>query len=108
MPAKGIPWLYGGWIACGRSLKHLIEVVEDLESRKVGFIRLQEGINTTTSEGRLVFHLFGALAEFERILIRERTQAGLSAAGARAGWGAQAEAEADPCKNAPQDVRQQV
>jgi DNA invertase Pin-like site-specific DNA recombinase len=71
----------------GRSLKHLIEVVEDLESREVGFISLQEGINTTTSGGRLVFHLFGALAEFERNLIRERTQAGLSAARARGRMG---------------------
>jgi DNA invertase Pin-like site-specific DNA recombinase len=81
----------------GRSLKHLIEVVEDLESRKVGFISLQEGINTTTSGGRLVFHLFGALAEFERNLIKERTQAGLSAARSRGRDGrAQAEAEAGP------------
>jgi DNA invertase Pin-like site-specific DNA recombinase len=71
----------------GRSLKHLIEVVEDLESHKVGFMSLQEGINTTTSGGRLVFHLFGALAEFERNLIRERTQAGLSAARARGRMG---------------------
>lgn len=71
----------------GRSLKHLIEVVEDLESRKIGFMSLQEGINTTTSGGRLVFHLFGALAEFERNLIKERTQAGLSAARARGRMG---------------------
>jgi DNA invertase Pin-like site-specific DNA recombinase len=71
----------------GRSLKHLIEVVEELENRKVGFLSLQEGINTTTSGGRLVFHLFGALAEFERNLIRERTRAGLSAARARGRMG---------------------
>lgn len=71
----------------GRSLKHLIEVVEGLENRKVGFASLQEGINTTTSGGRLVFHIFGALAEFERNLIRERTMAGLTAARARGRMG---------------------
>lgn len=67
----------------GRSLKHLIEVIEDLENRKIGFSSLQEGINTTTSGGKLIFHIFGALAEFERNLIRERTHAGLAAARAR-------------------------
>jgi DNA invertase Pin-like site-specific DNA recombinase len=71
----------------GRSLKHLIEVIEGLESRKVGFKSIQEGIDTTTSGGRLVFHLFGALAEFERNLIRERTRAGLLAARARGRMG---------------------
>jgi DNA invertase Pin-like site-specific DNA recombinase len=67
----------------GRSLKDLIRLVEQLEQRGVGLKSLQENIDTTTSGGRLVFHLFGALAEFERNLIRERTQAGLSAARAR-------------------------
>lgn len=67
----------------GRSLKHLIEVVEQLEKQGVGFVSLQEGFDTATSGGRLVFQLFGALAEFERNLIRERTQAGLKAARAR-------------------------
>ena len=67
----------------GRSLKHLIETVNDLEERGIGFQSLQEAIDTTTSSGRLVFHIFGALAEFERNLIRERTQAGLAAARAR-------------------------
>ena len=67
----------------GRSLKHLIETVNDLEERGIGFQSLQEAIDTTTSSGRLVFHIFGALAEFERNLIRERTQAGLEAARAR-------------------------
>ena len=67
----------------GRSLKHLIEVVEGLESRGVGFISLQEGFDTTTSGGKLIFQIFGALAEFERNLIRERTKAGLAAARAR-------------------------
>lgn len=67
----------------GRSLKHLIETVTQLEERGVGFHSLQEAIDTTTSGGKLVFQIFGALAEFERNLIRERTQAGLAAARAR-------------------------
>jgi len=67
----------------GRSLKHLIQLVEQLDQNKVGLKSLQENIDTTTSGGRLVFHLFGALAEFERTLIRERTQAGVNAARAR-------------------------
>ena len=67
----------------GRSLRHLIEVVTDLAQRGIGFQSLQEHLATTTSSGRLVFHMFGALAEFERDLIRERTQAGLVAARAR-------------------------
>ena len=67
----------------GRSLKHLIQLVEQLDQRKVGLKSLQENIDTTTSGGRLVFNLFGALAEFERTLIRERTQAGVYAARAR-------------------------
>jgi DNA invertase Pin-like site-specific DNA recombinase len=67
----------------GRSLKHLIETVNDLEERGIGFQSLQEAIDTTTSSGRLVFHIFGALAEFERNLIRERTHVGLEAARAR-------------------------
>lgn len=67
----------------GRSLKHLIETVQLLEERRIGLQSLQEAIDTTTSGGKLVFHIFGALAEFERNLIRERTQAGLQAARAR-------------------------
>lgn len=67
----------------GRSLKDLIALVEELESRKIGFRSLQESIDTTSSGGKLIFHMFGALAEFERNLIRERTQAGLQAARAR-------------------------
>ena len=57
----------------GRSLKDLIELIAGLEKRGVGFRSLQESIDTTTSGGRLIFHVFGALAEFERNLIRERT-----------------------------------
>lgn len=71
-----------------RSLKQLIETVEHLEKQNVGFRSLTESIDTTTSGGRLVFHIFAALAEFERSLIRERTIAGLVAArerGARPG-----------------------
>ena len=56
----------------GRSLKHLIETVTVLSNRGVGFRSLQEVIDTTTSGGKLIFHVFGALAEFERDLIRER------------------------------------
>ncbi len=67
----------------GRSLKHLIEVVTALQERGVGFRSLEETVDTTTSGGRLIFHVFGALAEFERNLIQERTQAGLAAARAR-------------------------
>jgi DNA invertase Pin-like site-specific DNA recombinase len=67
----------------GRSLRHLIDTVAMLAARGVGFRSLQENIDTTTPGGRLVFHVFGALAEFERDLIRERTNAGLAAARAR-------------------------
>lgn len=66
-----------------RSLKQLIETVELLEERSVGFRSLTENIDTTTSGGRLIFYIFGALAEFERSIIRERTTAGLVAARAR-------------------------
>ena len=67
----------------GRSLRHLIETVTALRDRGVGFQSVQEAIDTTTPGGKLVFHVFGALAEFERNLIRERTHAGLAAARAR-------------------------
>ena len=67
----------------GRSLPHLIETVGALERRGVSFRSLTEAIDTTTPGGRLVFHIFGALGQFERDLIRERTRAGLDAATAR-------------------------
>lgn len=67
----------------GRSLKDLIAIVEALDERGVAFRSLRESIDTTTAGGRLVFHVFGALAEFERELMRERTCAGLEAARAR-------------------------
>jgi len=67
----------------GRSLRHLIDVVSELERRGICLRSLTESIDTSTPGGKLVFHVFGALAEFERDLIRERTQAGLAAARAR-------------------------
>lgn len=67
----------------GRSLKDLIETLNILKDRGVDFISLTENIDTTTPSGKLIFHLMGALAEFERDLIRERTNAGLAAARAR-------------------------
>ncbi len=67
----------------GRSLRHLIDSIQALNGRGVGFRSLQESIDTTTPGGKLVFHVFGALAEFERDLIRERTNAGLASARAR-------------------------
>jgi DNA invertase Pin-like site-specific DNA recombinase len=67
----------------GRSLKHLIEVVNELMTRKIGLKSLNDPIDTTTPQGRLTFNLFASLAEFERDVIREGTQAGLSAARAR-------------------------
>lgn len=67
----------------GRSMAHLIETVRKLDAKGVGFRSLTEGVDTTTPGGTLVFHIFGALAQFERDLIRERTSAGLRAAEAR-------------------------
>lgn len=72
-----------------RSVKQLIETVEGVEAQGIGFCSLTEAIDTTTAGGKLVFHIFGALAEFERSIIRERTPAGLDAAkarGRRGGW----------------------
>src|SRR4051794_15641865 len=67
----------------GRSLRHLIDTITALHTKGIGFKSITEAIDTTTSGGKLVFHIFGALAEFERDIIRERTQAGLQAARAR-------------------------
>lgn len=66
-----------------RSMRQLIDTVEMLQSKGMGFRSLTEAIDTTTAGGMLVFHIFGALAEFERAMIRERTKAGLDAARAR-------------------------
>jgi DNA invertase Pin-like site-specific DNA recombinase len=67
----------------GRSIQHLIQAMKTLKEKKIGFKSLQENIDTTTSGGKLIFHIFSALAEFERDLIRDRTNAGLTAARAR-------------------------
>lgn len=67
----------------GRSLRDLIDWINYLDEQEVGFRSLQEAMDTSTPGGKLVFHVFGAMAEFERNLIRERTQAGLASARAR-------------------------
>jgi DNA invertase Pin-like site-specific DNA recombinase len=67
----------------GRSLSHLIALVNELQDADIGFKSLHENIDTTSNTGKLIFHIFGALSEFERDLIRERTKAGLRAARAR-------------------------
>jgi DNA invertase Pin-like site-specific DNA recombinase len=67
----------------GRSLKHLLDMVAELEFRGVGLVSLTDAINTTSAQGQLAFNLFASLAEFERELIRERTYAGLASARAR-------------------------
>lgn len=67
----------------GRSISHLISCMKELEARKIGFRSLTESIDTTTPTGRLVFHLFAALSEFELSILRQRTRAGLEAARAR-------------------------
>jgi DNA invertase Pin-like site-specific DNA recombinase len=75
----------------GRSLKDLITRIKELNDRKIGFKSLTENIDTTASGGKLIFHIFGALAEFERDIIRERTNAGLEAARTRGRTGGAAE-----------------
>lgn len=67
----------------GRSLKHLVDLVAELNERDIGLVSLNDPIDTTTAQGRLVFNIFASLAEFEREIIRERTNAGLAAARAR-------------------------
>jgi DNA invertase Pin-like site-specific DNA recombinase len=67
----------------GRTLKQLIELMNELHAREIGFASVTEQIDTTTPGGKLIFHIFAALAEFERDVIRERTNAGLAAARAR-------------------------
>lgn len=84
----------------GRTLKHLIATIEDLHERGIGFMSLDDGIDTTTSTGKLMFHIIGAIAEFERDLIRERTNAGLSAARARGRKGGR------PIKGTSDKIRQ--
>ena len=77
----------------GRSLKHLIEAITRLNDRKIGFKSITENIDTTTSGGKLVFHIFGALAEFERDIIKDRTKAGLHAARVRGRLGGRPKAK---------------
>ena len=90
----------------GRSIRHLITVVEDLAERGVGFKSLTESIDTTTGGGKLVFHVFAALVEFERALIQERTNAGLAAARARGRKGGRPSVMTpDKVKVRPPDVR---
>ncbi len=67
----------------GRSLRHLISVINHLKNKGIYFRSIQESLDTSSSAGKLIFHIFGALAEFERDIIRERTMAGLAAARAR-------------------------
>jgi DNA invertase Pin-like site-specific DNA recombinase len=80
----------------GRSLRHLVDTIAALADRGVGFRSLQEQVDTTTPGGKLVFHIFAALAEFERDLIRERTSAGLAAARARGRTGGRPVAMTEP------------
>jgi DNA invertase Pin-like site-specific DNA recombinase len=83
----------------GRTLKHLIATITNLSEKGIGFKSLQESIDTTTSGGKLIFHIFGALAEFEREVIKERTNAGLQAARARGRFGGRPTIESlDPKK----------
>jgi DNA invertase Pin-like site-specific DNA recombinase len=77
----------------GRSLKHLIETITRLNDRQIGFKSVTEQIDSTTSGGKLVFHIFGALAEFERDIIKDRTRAGLHAARARGRLGGRPKAK---------------
>ncbi len=80
----------------GRSMRHLVSFVDELRLRGVGFRSLQDGvIDTTTASGELIFHIFSALAQFERRLIQERTRAGLSAARARGRLGGRPPIKAD-------------
>src|SRR5205085_6718840 len=82
----------------GRSLRDLIDRLLALDTRGIGFKSLTESIDTTTPGGKLIFHIFGALAEFERDLIRERTNAGLAAARARGRTGGRPKAFGNPRK----------
>jgi DNA invertase Pin-like site-specific DNA recombinase len=83
----------------GRSLRHLVETVNALAQRGVGFRSLHEGIDTTTSTGRLIFHIFAALAEFDRELIAERSAVGRQAARTRGKLGGR------PGKLSPEQVK---
>ena len=82
----------------GRSLKDLIAIVSEFEANGISFISLQDNIDTTTASGKLIFHIFASLAEFERSLISERTKAGLTAARARGRLGGRPKGLSDSAK----------
>jgi DNA invertase Pin-like site-specific DNA recombinase len=82
----------------GRSLKHLIETIAKLNEQHIAFQSITENINTSTATGQLIFHIFGALAEFERNLIKERTIAGLESARARGRLGGRPELKSSSSK----------
>lgn len=71
----------------GRSLKHLLQIIEELAGRRIGFVSLTENFDTTSAGGKLIFSIFGAVAEYERSLIRDRTISGLAAARRRGNVG---------------------
>ena len=79
----------------GRSIRHLIDIVTTLDEKGIGFTSLQENIDTATSRGKLAFHIFGSLAEFEKEIIRERTQAAVHAARSRGRLGGRPRALTD-------------
>jgi len=83
----------------GRTLKGLIQMINELGDKKMGLKSLSESIDTTTANGKLIFHIFGAISEFERDIIRERTRAGLGAARARGRVGGR------PTKMTPEKIK---
>ncbi len=89
----------------GRSMKHLLDLTADLERRGIGLRSLNEQIDTTTANGRLIFHVMAALAEFERGLLSERTQAGLQAARAQGRVGGRPRALAPQAEQTVLDLR---
>ena len=93
----------GGWTGLGRSIRDLLQIVDRLDKSGINFISLKEKFDTSTAAGRLVFHFFAALTQFERELIRERTMAGLSSARARGRMGGRKEAALTPAGACRQD-----
>lgn len=91
----------------GRNMKHLLELVADLETRGVGLRSLNEQLDTTTANGRLIFHVMAALAEFESGLLKERTRAGLAAAKAQGRIGGRPPALSMAARHAAVDLRDQ-
>ena len=84
----------------GRSLHHLVTIVNELVSKNIDIISLQDPLNTTTAQGRLIFNMFASLAEFEKDLIRERTIAGLTSARARGRMGGRPKGLSEKAKKA--------